>query len=112
MISSASYVVKFIFEVAAVMNEANSGKCDDQMTKEENGRQMGPTYLTMDDQITRGPEISHIHQVIPSQAFSAKCIYKKRPYEEAFMSTCIFLNLTMETHTSLCNPDFFGHTDP
>ena len=41
MVSSASYVVKFISEVAAVMNEANCGKCDDQTMEEENSRQKG-----------------------------------------------------------------------
>lgn len=71
MVSSASYVVKFISEVEAILNEANCDNHDDQMTNEDNARQRGPTYLTM-DQATVRPEISHIHQIIPFQKFSAK----------------------------------------
>jgi len=70
MVSSASYVVNFISEVEAILNEANCDNHEDQMAKED-VRQKGPTYLTK-DQATVRPEIYHIHQIIPFQKFSAK----------------------------------------
>ena len=63
----ASYVVKFISVVEAVMNEANCGNHDGQMMKEDNvGAER--TYIPyFGHQTTERPEISHSHQIIPVQ---------------------------------------------